>query len=122
MREPEEMGWFQVDGEDGFPRACNGVKRLMPEGSIEITEDVARKISDDVRARAPQMQMVSRRDTGGSAPVDLQPIQDQIDALKQTVIGQARAIDAQDVEVKAVNTSLVELLKGQKKLGGGGGA
>lgn len=50
MRQPEEMSWYSVEGGDGLPRACHGIKRLMPEGSKEITEAQANEISTAVRS------------------------------------------------------------------------
>lgn len=59
MREPEIMGWYEVAGDDGFPRACHGIKRLMPEDAVEITGDQAKALSASVRAREPQATLAS---------------------------------------------------------------
>lgn len=59
MREPDEMGWYAELGADGEPRAVNGVKKLMPEDAVEITEDQAKAISASVRARAQQASLAS---------------------------------------------------------------
>ncbi|HVX35428.1 MAG TPA: hypothetical protein VHC71_04325 [Hyphomicrobium sp.] len=83
MRKEEDMAWYQVDGEDGNPRACHGIKRLMPEGSKEITEAQANEISTAVRSREPKpTAAVATASAGG---VDLQPLQDQITRIAQSV-------------------------------------
>lgn len=117
MRTPEEMAWYEVEGDDGFPRACHGVKRLMPEGSKEISQAQADEISAAVRAREPRV-MSAAAESGVN--VDLQPLQDQIDALAQALVGHARTLDQHEAEVKAVSQSVAEYLVGQKNLDGGG--
>lgn len=119
MREPEDMGWYEIEGEDGYPRACHGIKRLMPEGSKEISRGMADQISADVRAREPK----SGQDTVASAAaagVNLQPIQDQIDALAEAVVGHAKTLDRHEASVTDVRHSVESFMQGQKDLDGGG--
>lgn len=84
MRQPDEMAWYEIEGEDGQPRACHGVKRLMPEGSKEIDEAQAKQISADVRAREPKSAQAAIA-SAAAAGVDLRPIQDQLNALQTSV-------------------------------------
>lgn len=120
MREPEEMAWYEVEGEDGYPRACHGIKRLMPEGSKEISQAMADQISADVRAREAQSPQTAVANAA-AAGVDLQPLQDQIDALAQAVIGQAKTLDVhaqqltETAEVsQATKASVVEFMENVK--------
>ena len=96
MREPEEMGWYAELGSDGEPRAVHGVKKLMPDDALEITEAQAREISAALRARAPRITSEATRET---VSVDLQPLQAQIDAIARSV---------------------ATFMEGQKNLAGGG--
>lgn len=96
MREPDEMGWYAELGADGEPRAVHGVKKLMPDDALEITEAQAREISAALRARAPRITSEATRET---VSVDLQPLQAQIDAIARSV---------------------ATFMEGQKNLAGGG--
>jgi hypothetical protein len=118
MRQPEEMAWFEVEGEDGLPRACHGIKRLMPEGSKEITEAQAKEISAAVRSRESKPTSVVN---AAAAGVDLQPIQDQITRIAQVVTGHAASLDQQQGKIEAVSNSVNSLIRDQKSLAGGAG-
>lgn len=89
MREPEEMGWFAELGPDDEPRAVHGIKRLMPEGSVEITEEQAREISAEVRAREPQVEGAQPAAQVSAPPVDLQPVLDDIARVKAQILEHA---------------------------------
>lgn len=115
MREPRALAYYAIQGEDGFPRAMHAYVGLQPPDAVEITEAQAAEISAAVRAREPRFA------SEAGASVNLQPLQDQIDALAQAVIGHAKTLDQHDAEVKAVNLSVTEYLKGQKDIGGGEG-
>lgn len=120
MRQPDEMAWYEVDGEDGHPRACHGVKRLMPEGSKEISEGHAKQISADVRAREPKASQAAMANAA-AAGVDLRPIQDQIDAIAAAVIGHAKTLDDHAAKIsnqaeisQATKASVVEFMQNVK--------
>ncbi|CAA2139611.1 hypothetical protein [Hyphomicrobium sp. ghe19] len=104
MREPEEMGWYAELGEDGEPRAVHGIKHLMPEGSVEITEAQAREISAQVRAR--EVKEIKQLATGPipeHEPVDLQPVLDDIARVKEQILEHADLHDKHEktfVEIK----------------------
>lgn len=118
MRQPEDMGWYSELGADGEPRAVHGIKRLMPEGSKEITAEQAAQISKDVRARAPQHVSAPLTASAPAPTVDLKPIQDQITALATVVQGHAAALDTQAQEVKAVKASTDHFMAGLSSLTG----
>jgi len=111
MRQPEEMSWYEVAGSDGFPRAVNGIKRLMPEGAKEITAAQAAQISRDVRAREPKR--VATRPAGGET-VDLTQIQNQLEAHSQMLVEQAHALDDHESKIKTTQASVAEYLQGVK--------
>lgn len=125
MREPEDMGWYVETGKDGEPRAVHGIKRLMPEGAKEISEAEAKQISAGLRARAPE----SAADVSQpGAPVDLQPLQDQITRIAQVVKGHAESldehkssIDQHKSKIEDVSRSVKSFMEGQKNLAGGEG-
>jgi len=119
-REKEEMGYFRVPADDEYPydRLGHFIRHLAPEGFTEITADEAAELNEAI---ARQTQSAPRAPARQSVSIDLQPLQDQIDALAQTVIGHAKTLDQHDAEVKAVNLSVTEYLKGQKDIGGGEG-
>lgn len=117
MREPDEMGWYAELGTDGEPRAVHGVKKLMPDDALEITEAQAREISAALRARAPQITSEAARETGS---VDLQPLQDQITRIAQVVSGHAVSLDQHQEKIEAVSLAAATFMEGQKNLAGGG--
>lgn len=111
MREPEEMGWYAELGSDGELRAVHGVKRLMPEGCKEISFDEAQRISGEVRAREPKPLTAM---TPSGVPVDLKPLQDQIDAIAQAVIGHAKTLDKHSEKIEDTLTSVADYMQGVK--------
>ena len=116
MREPEDMGWFAELGTDGEPRAVHGIKRLMPEDAVEISEAQARELSAAVRARQAQQPS----NLPNAAPsADLQPIYDQLRAHAQIIQGHAQTLDKHEVTVSAVSQSVANFMQGQKDLAGG---
>lgn len=118
-REKEEMGYFRVPADDEYPydRVGHFIRRLAPEGLIEITAQEAAELHDETTRLT---QTAPRGASQKTASVDLQPLQDQIDVLAQALVGHARTLDQHEAEVKAVSQSVAEYLVGQKNLDGGG--
>lgn len=114
MRQPEEMGWYEVEGEDGMSYACHAIKRLVPEGSKEITEAEARQISANVRSRQPNAARTAVA-SAAAAGVDLEPIQAQIEALASAVIGHAKTLDDHQDKIQSTQTSVATYLQGVKE-------
>ena len=85
MREPEDMGWYEVVGDDGFPRACHGIKRLMPDGSKEISLEEAQGISEAVRAREVEFVSLEPAPSAPAAAVDLSGIHARLEAITSQV-------------------------------------
>jgi hypothetical protein len=111
MREPDEMAWYEVEGGDGCPRVSHGIKRLMPEGCKEISFNEAQRISGEVRAREPKPVTAM---TPSGVPVDLKPLQDQIDAIAQAVIGHAKTLDKHSEKIEDTLTSVADYMQGVK--------
>ena len=94
MREPEEMAWHAELGADGQPRTVHGIKRLMPEGSVEISEAEARGLSAELRANVSSS--LSGAQTLSASPqfhVDLQPILDKLSAHAELLASHAATLD-----------------------------
>lgn len=107
MREPEEMGWYAVLADDGEPRAVHGVKRLMPEDSVEITEAEARQISATVRANEPKSVAGQLPQPGPTFAVDLQPILEKLEAQAKLIAEHAELHD-QHIEQLTANAQKFE--------------
>ena len=126
MRPPEDMGYYVVAGEDGFPRAIHGIKRLMPEDAVEITKEQADAVSQDMRAREPKPiaegQPAAPQAAAVAAPaVDLQPVLDKLkeheDAIKtlaETAVDHASMIANQGDKVDAVHEAVTAHFEGLK--------
>jgi hypothetical protein len=107
------MAWYEVEGEDGFPRAAHGIKRLMPEGSKEISEAQAQAISEAVRAREPKT-LSTTNAQGEKVFVDLGPLHEQISNLSKVVTGHAQTLDAHEAKIQTTETSVATYLQGVK--------
>lgn len=111
MRQPEEMAWYEIVGNDGFPRACCGIKSRMPEGAKEISAAQAAQISRDVRDREPKP-VIAQTAEGGT--VDLSQIHNRLEAHSKMLVEQARALDNHETKIDATQASVAEYLQGVK--------
>lgn len=111
MREPEQMGWFAELDSDGEPVAVHGVMRLMPEGSVAITEAQAREISAVRRANEPPRLFGEAPQPGATFHVDLQPILDRLDAQAQVLAAHATVLDEQAAALSATAAKFDEHAK-----------
>lgn len=108
MREPEDMGWYEVIGDDGYPRACHGIKRLMPDGSKEISLEEAQGISAALR-------LARGDDPAPSAPaaaVDLSSIHARLDALSEESIAHTEKLEAITSQVERVEGAVNDMTAG----------
>lgn len=115
MREPEDMGWYEVIGDDGYPRACHGIKRLMPDGSKEISLEEAQGISAAVRAREVEFVSLEPGRSAPSAPaaaVDLSSIHARLDALSEESIAHTEKLEAITSQVERVEGAVNDMTAG----------
>jgi len=116
MRKPEEMAWYSVEGDDGFPRVMHCVKDKQPAKAKEISQAEAAQISKDVRAREPKPAMAHH--TAASAPApDLTPIRNQLEAHSKMLVEQAHTLDAHETKINATQASVSAYLIGVKSGG-----
>lgn len=123
MRQPEDMGWYAENGPDGNPVAVHGIKRRMPEGSLEITEGQAKEISASRRANPPGVSAPPQGSARVPSP-DLQPILDKLEAQALLIAKHAElhdqhlAAEAQQTQTIAkVQAAVGHLTAGLKDLG-----
>lgn len=112
MREPEDMGWYEVIGDDGYPRACHGIKRLMPDGSKEISLEEAQGISAAVRAREVELVSLEPERSAPSADVDLSSIHARLDALSEESIAHTEKLEAITSQVERVEGAVNDMTAG----------
>lgn len=112
MREPEEMGWYEVIGDDGYPRACHGIKRLMPDGSKEISLEEAQGISAAVRAREVELVSLEPERSAPAAAVDISSIHARLDALSEESIAHTEKLEAITSQVERVEGAVNDMTAG----------
>ena len=112
MREPEDMDWYEVIGDDGYPRACHGIKRLMPDGSKEISLEEAQGISEAVRAREVEFVSLEPGRSAPAAAVDLSGIHARLDALSEESIAHTEKLEAITSQVERVEGAVNDMTAG----------
>ena len=112
---PGQWAYFSVEGPYGFPLVCHALDGKQPDGAIPITPQQAAEIDEatTARSRKPEQRIAA-------AGINLQPLQDQIDALAQAVVGHAQTLDQHEAAVTAVSQSVSNFMQGQSDLAKGG--
>jgi hypothetical protein len=116
MRKPDEMAWYAIEGDDGFPRSMHCVKDKQPANAKEISQAEAAQISRDVRAREPKP--IAALQSAAIAPApDLTPIRNQLEAHSKMLVEHAHELDTHETKINATQASVSAYLIGVKSGG-----
>lgn len=115
MREPDDMAWYSISGNDGFPRSMHCVKGRQPKDAKEISQAEAMQISRDVRGREPRPVAAIAPQAASPAPApDLTPIKNQLEAHTKMLVEHAHELDNHDAKINATQASISAYLQGVK--------